>query len=193
MVTGTGLDNDSALCLYAGSDCRNSSDRGNVKMFNRSAEWYDALYSFKDYRLESDAIISILKRLHPGAESILDIACGTAEHDRYISSSYRVDGLDINPDFIDIASGKNPEGEYFCADMSNFSIPQKYDIILCLFNSIAYLKTMINVRKAFWCFKDHLKKTVSLYLSHGLSRRSGIRTEKFICFPEKQLKDAFAG
>lgn len=127
-------------------------------MFNRSAEWYDALYSFKDYREESEAIISMLKRLHPKAESILDIACGTAEHDRYLSSLYRVDGLDINSEFIEIASRKNPDGEYFCADMTDFSVSRKYDIILCLFSSIGYLKTINNVRKALRCFKNHLKE-----------------------------------
>ena len=49
-------------------------------MFSKSAQWYDVLYSFKDYRKESNSIISVLKKEHPTATSILDVACGTAEH-----------------------------------------------------------------------------------------------------------------
>ena len=61
-------------------------------MFENSTKWYDALYSFKDYQRESEAIVSFLRREHPRAKSILDIACGTAEHDKYLSLKYSVDG-----------------------------------------------------------------------------------------------------
>ena len=77
-------------------------------MFSKSAQWYDALYSFKDYRQESETILQLLKKENPAAKTMIDIACGTAEHDRYLSKVYQVDGLDINPDFIEIASRKNP-------------------------------------------------------------------------------------
>jgi len=125
-------------------------------VFTGSAQWYDALYSFKDYAREAEQIISILKREHPQARSVLDIACGTAEHDRYLAEAYQVDGLDINPDFIRIASGKNPDGQYFRADMTDFELPKRYDAVLCLFSSIGYAKNIDNVTKAFCCFGEHL-------------------------------------
>jgi SAM-dependent methyltransferase len=125
-------------------------------MFENSAKWYDALYSFKDYQQESEAIVSLLRREHPKANSILDIACGTAEHDKYLSKKYSVDGIDINSEFIEVASKKNPDGEYFCADMTDFDLSRTYDIILCLFSSIGYVKTIDNVIKTLRCFKRHL-------------------------------------
>jgi ubiquinone/menaquinone biosynthesis C-methylase UbiE len=127
-------------------------------MFSETAHWYDALYSFKDYRRESEDIINLLKKEHPEGMSLLDVACGTAEHDRYLSRIYNVNGLDINPEFIDIASQKNPEGQYFIADMTNFKFNKKYDIILCLFSSIGYVKTLDNVIKTLRCFKKHLNR-----------------------------------
>jgi len=126
-------------------------------MFAESARWYDALYSFKDYAKESAEIVSLLKQEHPGAETVLDIACGTAEHDRYLAQTYHVDGLDINSDFIRVASEKNPEGEYSCADMMEFSLGKTYDVVLCLFSSIGYAKTINSVVKALHCFRRHLK------------------------------------
>ncbi len=127
-------------------------------MFSDSAYWYDALYSFKDYSKESIDIISMLKREHPKAESVLNVACGTAEHDQYLSKEYKVDGLDINHSFINVASKKNPQGEYYCSDMSDFSLPHKYDVILCLFSSIGYLKKMESVINALRCFRKHLNQ-----------------------------------
>jgi ubiquinone/menaquinone biosynthesis C-methylase UbiE len=127
-------------------------------MFSKSAQWYDAIYSFKDYQQESDAVISLLKREHPQAKTLLDVACGTAEHDKYFSRSYQVDGLDLNPEFIEIASQKNPQSQFFVADMMDFELNKKYDIILCLFSSIGYVKTLNNVVNTLICFKKHLNK-----------------------------------
>lgn len=49
-------------------------------MFAKSAQWHDTLYSFKNYAKDSAAIITLLKQEHPAANSVLDVACGTAEH-----------------------------------------------------------------------------------------------------------------
>ena len=125
-------------------------------MFAASAKWYDALYGFKDYARESAEIVSLLKKEHPTAKSVLDVACGTAEHDKYLAGEYSVDGLDINTDFIQVASAKNPAGGYFSADMTDFALGKTYDIVLCLFSSIGYAKTIAAVSKAFRCFARHL-------------------------------------
>jgi ubiquinone/menaquinone biosynthesis C-methylase UbiE len=127
-------------------------------MFSKSAQWYDALYSFKDYQQESNTIISLLKKEHPQAKTLLDVACGTAEHDKYFSKDYQVDGFDLNSEFVQIASQKNPEGQYYVADMTDFELKKTYDIILCLFSSIGYVRTLDNVIKTLVCFKKHLNK-----------------------------------
>ena len=62
-------------------------------MFSESAQWYDALYHSKDYARESAEIISLLKQEHLQATSVLDVACGTAEHDRYLAEEYSTDGM----------------------------------------------------------------------------------------------------
>jgi len=121
-----------------------------------SAQWYDLLYSFKDYQEEATNIAKLLNQFHPAAQTLLDVACGTAEHDRCLSQHYKIDGIDINEEFIRIAQEKNPNGSYSCADMQDFDLDRKYDVILCLFSSIAYAKTIANVQKILICFKKHL-------------------------------------
>jgi SAM-dependent methyltransferase len=127
-------------------------------MFSASAEFYDLIYStFKDYADEATRIAGLLRRLNPRSESILDVACGTAEHARLLAAhGFVVDGMDLDPGFVRIAERKHPTGRFFVADMSDFHFEQRYDAVLCLFSSIGYLQTLDRVRRALICFREHV-------------------------------------
>lgn len=125
-------------------------------MFSNSARYYDLLYSLKNYEDEARQIADLIAREHPGAKSILDVACGTGEHARWLSSSFRVDGLDLDPEFTGIARTKVPSGRFWTADMSGFELGLRYDVVQCLFSSIAYLTRPELVVKALTCFARHL-------------------------------------
>jgi hypothetical protein len=73
-----------------------------------------------------------------------------------LSNHFKVDGIDLNDEFIAIAKKKNPKGHYLCADMIDFNLNRRYDCILCLFSSIGYVKTIENVQKTLTSFKKHL-------------------------------------
>jgi SAM-dependent methyltransferase len=127
-------------------------------MFNASAEYYDLIYSaFKDYAAEVAQVTSLLRRLNPECRTVLDIGCGTGEHARRLGAEgFAVDGLDIEPAFVRIASLKHPAGRFVAADMSDFQLPDRYDALLCLFSSIGYLRTLDRVTRALTCFREHL-------------------------------------
>jgi len=127
-------------------------------MFTASAEYYDLIYSaLKDYDAETAQIASLLRRLDPTCRTVLDVACGTGEHARLLAGAgFDVDGLDLDPAFIRIASGKHPAGRFIEADMTDFHIQRRYDAVVCLFSSIGYVRTLERVGQAFRCFRDHL-------------------------------------
>jgi trans-aconitate methyltransferase len=128
-------------------------------MFSESAELYDLIYSqFKDYEEEAQAVASLLESVHPGARTILDVACGTGEHARLLSQNhgFAVDGMDLEPSFVEIARQKNPTGSFWCADMTDFDLRRRYDVVMCLFSSIGYVKTPDNLCKALACLRQHL-------------------------------------
>jgi SAM-dependent methyltransferase len=127
-------------------------------MFSTSAEFYDLIYStLKDYVGEAGQLGSLLRRLNPQCRTVLDVACGTGEHARLLAAQgFVVDGMDLDPAFVHIAQQKHPAGRFFVADMSDFRLSHRYDAVLCLFSSIAYVRTLDRVNRAFTAFRDHL-------------------------------------
>jgi len=129
-------------------------------MFTESAEVYDAIYSFKDYSAEAAQIAALIRTIHSEAESILDVACGTGEHAHClaVTHGFNVDGLDLDAGLLRVAREKHGAGSFFQADMSAFALDKRYDAVLCLFSSIAYLVTLERTRRALECFRRHLRE-----------------------------------
>lgn len=125
-------------------------------MFSQTARFYDKLYAWKNYAEEAESIRNLLGRLHPGARSVLDIACGTAEHLRFLVNSYAFEGLDLDPELVEIARAKLPEVPIHLGDMADFSLGRQFDALICLFSSIGYLQTRERLTAALRCFEHHL-------------------------------------
>ncbi len=127
-------------------------------MFSKSAELYDKIYfEFKDYKAEAQKINDLLTSEHSSARTLLDVACGTGEHARILPDQhgFKVDGIDLDDKLISLAKRKNPEGNFCCADMVNFDLAKTYDVVMCLFSSIGYVKTLDRVTSALERFSAH--------------------------------------
>lgn len=125
-------------------------------MYGLSSKYYDVIYSFKDYKHEAEQIRNYMAKQGLNYRTILDVACGTGQHAFYLKNEYLIDGIDLNPEFISIAKSKNPKGNFYVADMTNFKLNKKYDVVMCLFSSIGYVQTLNNVVRTLGCFKEHL-------------------------------------
>ena len=125
-------------------------------MFSIPPDLYDAIYSFKNYADEAQKIQQLIRAHCPGAKSILDVACGTGEHARHLSTHFTVEGIDINPQFVKSAQAKNPAGSFRVADMRSFQLDRRYDVVQCLFSSIGYMLTPDDTIRALRCFRDHV-------------------------------------
>jgi SAM-dependent methyltransferase len=130
-------------------------------MFSRSTEFYDLIYSnFKDYETEADLVAARIRVLRPDARRLLDVACGTGEHALHLARrGYLVDGVDIEPSFVALASAKNRggEGRFVQGDMTALELGARYDVVLCLFSSIGYALTVENLERAVAGFARHLR------------------------------------
>ena len=129
-------------------------------MFSESAHLYDAIYrAFKDYAAEATTIATLVRAVHPNAKTILDVGCGTGEHAMFLRNyGFTVDGLDLDPQLLAVAREKMPDAQFFEGDMAAFDAEQPYDVVMCLFSSIGYLRTPERVTSALRCFRRHLSE-----------------------------------
>jgi len=125
-------------------------------MFTKSAAFYDALYHFKDYEAASKQLHDLLSRVHSRAKSLLDVACGTGMHLATLQRFYQVEGLDLNPDLLEMARQRCPDVPFHQADMIDFQLDGTFDVITCLFSSIGYVRTLENLRRAVSSMASHL-------------------------------------
>jgi ubiquinone/menaquinone biosynthesis C-methylase UbiE len=93
-------------------------------MFTQSAAFYDLIYSWKNYRQEVDRLLVIIRARVPEAKTILDVACGTGEHLRYLADFDRT-GLDLDPKLLWVARRKLPDVAFILADMRAFDLSRQ--------------------------------------------------------------------
>lgn len=125
-------------------------------MFTKSASFYDALYGFKDYSAAAGQLVGLVDGIRPGARSLLDVGCGTGRHLEVLAGRFEVEGLDLNPDMIECARERCPDVPLHVADMTGFDLPNRFDVVTCLFSSIAYVRDAASLRAALETMKRHL-------------------------------------
>jgi SAM-dependent methyltransferase len=125
---------------------------GNYAKFSK---FYDRVMGDR-----SDAAIYIrdLIELHdPKAKTLLEIACGTGGILGRLSESYDVTGLDRSRPMLAIAKQRLPNIHLFRQDMTSFQVNQRFDVIVCAFDSINHLLRFSDWRETFRRVAGHLR------------------------------------
>lgn len=127
-------------------------------MYHKTAKFYDAIYSFKDYQAESNTVHEFISA-HKKTDSntLLDVGCGTGHHLRYLSAHYDATGLDLDDGLLEIARDSLPDVNFIQGDMQTFQHDQDYDAVTCLFGAICYTQTLDAMRQSIVNFYQHLK------------------------------------
>jgi SAM-dependent methyltransferase len=126
-------------------------------MFRKSQRFYDALYAWKDYPSEVDRLERLIRERNPSARTLLDVACGTGKHLELLRRRYRVEGLDLDPEMLAIARRRlGPEVPLHAGDLLGFDLGRQFDVVTCLFASIAYARTADQLGAAIGSLARHL-------------------------------------
>jgi ubiquinone/menaquinone biosynthesis C-methylase UbiE len=128
-------------------------------MFSKSAQYYDEIYAAidKNYSAEASKAHKIIQKYKQSAgKALLDVACGTGAHAEYLSSYYEVEGMDIDSKMLAIARKKHPKIRFHLGDMTSFNLKRQFDVIVCLFSSIGYVRTKSRLHKAIAAMTRHL-------------------------------------
>lgn len=132
-------------------------DRANFPVYaDKLADVYDAIYSGKDYDHDAAYLLDVIRQHRPGALTLLETACGTGQFLRRFQPELSVSGLDISPGMLARAARRVPCAELHEGDMAGFSIPKRFDVVCCLFRSIAYVRTTDRLVDAICTMSRHL-------------------------------------
>ncbi|MBI4280328.1 MAG: class I SAM-dependent methyltransferase [Armatimonadetes bacterium] len=117
-------------------------------VFRKSARFYDAIYAFKDYAKEAQQIHALIQEHKRSAgRALLDVACGTGQHIAHFRHRYDAEGLDLDPALLAIARKRNPGVVFHQADMMDFDLGRRFDVVTCLFSAIGYAQTVPRLRQ----------------------------------------------
>ena len=123
---------------------------------------YEKLDRFYDAamgdRTEMASCIRRLIRQHkPKAKTLLELACGTGAILKILGKSFEVVGLDVSPQMLSIARKKLPNVRFYRKDMLRFDLATKFDVIICVFDSINHVLKFADWTKIFRNAARHLE------------------------------------
>ena len=107
-----------------------------VPMYSMYAKYYDRLN--RDYdrwlRFIDEQITGF-----PASSRMIEYGCGTGNILAAYADRFKVTGVDISPSMLDLAKRKIPEGTFHLEDMVQFASDEKFDVALCLFDSVNHI------------------------------------------------------
>jgi ubiquinone/menaquinone biosynthesis C-methylase UbiE len=123
---------------------------------------YDAIAQFYDSVVAEPAekaqwLKRLIREHYPAAGRVLELACGTGSLLEGLAKEYQVVGLDNSKEMLRVARKRLPDTEFILADMANFDLGQKFDAILCIYDSINHLTRFSDWQTMFTKVAEHLE------------------------------------
>ncbi len=123
--------------------------------FQNYSKYYNLLYEDKDYTSEVRYVESVIREHSPDAKNILEYGSGTGIHGMLLQGSgYSMYGLEQSEGMVLEARRRG----FSCqvADISNFNLDRKFDVVISLFHVISYLTDNEILINAFKNASEHL-------------------------------------
>jgi len=121
--------------------------------YAKLAKIYDRVMNHVKYDKWADYILSIFRHFGVHGKSILEIACGTGNLSVFLlKHGYDITGMDLSPAMLKIAADKFKENgipqKLVAANMTSIPLKKKFDAVLCLYDSLNYIRDPADFKKA---------------------------------------------
>lgn len=125
---------------------------------------YDILAKFYDEVIGINGVAEnfisrSIKKYNNKAETLLDLGCGTGSNLEYLNKHYNVTGIDASVEMISIAKSRLPEVNFIKGDITSFNLPDKYDVIVCLYDTINHITDFSGWKNLFKTVDEHLNSS----------------------------------
>jgi ubiquinone/menaquinone biosynthesis C-methylase UbiE len=111
-------------------------------------------------------------------------------HLEHFRETLQVEGLDLSAEMLEIARARCPGVPFYQADMVHFDLGRSFDVITCLFSSIAYVRTVENMYAAVTSMAHHLNPQGILFIEPWFSPENywvGRLTANFVDQPDLKI------
>jgi SAM-dependent methyltransferase len=125
-----------------------------VPTYHVFAPFYDAVQG--DRAQHARYLRSLIKRHATRARTLLELACGTGSILKQLWTHYDVTGLDLSEEMLEIAAEKVPGIPLFRGDMRTFDLGDRFDVVLCVYDSINHLLRFDEWKAVFEGAQRHL-------------------------------------
>lgn len=139
-----------------------------MTVFGKYSRYYNLLYRDKDYAAEADYTDSLIQKFCPGAKTILDLGCGTGQHDFFLSrKGYSLTGIDRSEKMISLARQHLSSSDVAAAnplvflegDIRTVRLGRVFDTVISLFHVMSYQISNEDLLSAFVTAREHLNNS----------------------------------
>lgn len=123
--------------------------------YKKFAEVYDKIMGDRFYLNYYRFINQIFRKNKFIPKKILEIACGTGKLAHiFFENGYEIEGIDISSEMLKFARKKRIK--CYQKNIINFNLNKKFDSILCVYDSLNYIREKKDLLSCFKCVKNHL-------------------------------------
>lgn len=110
-----------------------------------------------DYREQTELFAKVIKEnSRIEAKTLLHLGCGAGIYDHTFKQHFKITGIDLSENMLEVAAKLNPEVNYICGDMRNINLKECFDAV-AIPDSIGHITTVGALRKAILTASRHLK------------------------------------
>jgi SAM-dependent methyltransferase len=118
------------------------------------ARFYDRIMG--DRTPEIDRIRTYIGRHRPGARTLCELGCGTGALLAGLAGNFTVTGVDRSPEMLSLAARAVPGARLLQADITAVTLPSRYDVVICMFDTLNHVMTVDGWLAVFRCADEHL-------------------------------------
>jgi SAM-dependent methyltransferase len=122
---------------------------------------YEHFARFYDRAMDDPAprgarVLGSIERYRPDAASVLELGCGTGSILDQLTSLPSLTGMDRSPEMLAVASTKVPGARLLLGDIEEFWLGERFDVVVCVFDTLNHLLTFDAWQSMFDAVADHL-------------------------------------
>ena len=159
------------------------------------AAGYDVVMEHVEYDAWADYVHELIETHRPGAETILELACGTGSlaFELQPLGPYRYAGTDHSADMVRVARAKaelyGADVQFEVADFTSFRAEPPVDVLILLYDGLNYLLEEDHIRALFRCAYEALAPG-GIFLFDQSTPSNSINNEPY--FEDRGRADAFS-